>query len=295
MTVFDKISQFISKHGPNAETHVNLKKDFGKAVAKATGNTHDAMNKVKAAKAQMARAKDSVTPQEFRAGMDRMMEAANEARKEDREDRAAADKVRDATNPNAGKSNMDKVRDAQNPHAGDWDKVKNAQSDKAKAGSDKVTPEEFEAQKDKLISGLNKMLANSNKHIRDKEAAQQAEEKKAKEDAQVNEAVEKVDKAAKDNNALVATQVLKDELSKLPPERRAEFLDKLNQKGTIERIAKKVKDLDKEDTARTVEELANAVDLVDELGPSVTKKITAPIAKVIADGDMEQKGADADR
>lgn len=120
--------------------------------------------------------------------------------------------------------------------------------------------------------------------------AKAAEEKKKAEDAQVDEAVREVKNSVRTESPVAAATTLKRNLASLPPERRKEVLERLKQEGVLEQLTEKMTGCNKEDTARTLQELTFTTKLVGADGASL---ITDPIAKAIADGRLEQKGASA--
>jgi hypothetical protein len=111
-----------------------------------------------------------------------------------------------------------------------------------------------------------------------------------KKEAQIDTAVETVDRSVRDESSLEGATALRTELETLSPEMRSNVLSELDQRNTLNHLAVNIKDLNREETALAIEELAHSTDLV---GPLNAELITDPIAEVIADGGMEQTGSDA--
>jgi hypothetical protein len=120
---------------------------------------------------------------------------------------------------------------------------------------------------------------------------QEKKDKEEKDLAKVNETVNTIESRIDSGNAVEGATELRVRLSELPPELRAQALTKLNERGALERLAVKVTDLNKQDTATAVKELSNTANLV---GPQNSKILTNAIANVMSRGGMEQRGASAD-
>jgi hypothetical protein len=116
-------------------------------------------------------------------------------------------------------------------------------------------------------------------------------EKEHQEAEKVEETVTKIQTAVNHEDAVEGATRLRVELAKLPPEQRAEILKKLKENGTLEHLVRKTTDLDAKETAVAVKELAHVANLA---GPENARLLTDVVAKVMADGGMEQVGESAD-
>jgi hypothetical protein len=109
------------------------------------------------------------------------------------------------------------------------------------------------------------------------------------EQARVDQAAAELERSVREDSPLDAARKVNDQLQGLPPELRGQFLEK--SAGSLEQLTERITKLDKQQTGEAVKELARATEAA---GPLAADKITGPIAKAIADGKLEQKGADAD-
>jgi hypothetical protein len=144
---------------------------------------------------------------------------------------------------------------------------------------------------DKLSQKMDNFQQGLDAREAENRAEQEKKEKAEKERAKVNEAVYSVENAINTGDAVEGATALRKRLSELPPELRAQALERLNESGALERLAVKTTDLNKQDTATAVKELSNSTSLV---GPEHSRLITDPIANVMARGGMEQTGSAAD-
>mgnify|MGYP001290197400 CR=1 FL=1 len=102
-------------------------------------------------------------------------------------------------------------------------------------------------------------------------------------------AAEDFETAVNEETPLEAAEHLSEALESLEPEQRGDFLAESAE--SIEQLTENITDLDRDETADVVRELAHAADIA---GPAHVEELTGPLARAIADGRLEQTGDSAD-
>jgi hypothetical protein len=158
---------------------------------------------------------------------------------------------------------------------------------------DRSADKPSEINSDQVADKIDQILTNFNEKHAENEVQKQAEREKEEQQKAtkvVNDSVTDIQRAVNQGDAVEGATRLRVVLSRLPPEQRTEVLKRLKDDGTLDHLARSITNLDAKGTATAVKELANTVNLV---GANHSRLLTDSIAKVMADGGMEQVGDDA--